>query len=157
MNFLDALQLLENGECTGIYHSDWTQKHAPQILIIEKGWLAWSTGCKFTGFNIPQIFSDCWEVVNRKQKKERIDVKRWVSVAPSGHIEGFYTDHHQAVAAGSAYCEVYELCGAYERPIKPKVKRREISGTFYSGYDAHKIEGDKGIPDNALLIFEWEE
>jgi hypothetical protein len=35
MNFLKAVKSLQEGLCEGIKHPEWTQKHAPQHLVLS--------------------------------------------------------------------------------------------------------------------------
>jgi hypothetical protein len=52
---------------------------------------------------------------------------------------------------------IVELTGHFQRPAPVKVKHRKEAGTFGAGYDADRRVTNAEIPNDAKLIFEWEE
>ena len=81
---------------------------------------------------------------------ETVEVKRWLHKNKVNPVICMTEPIHNME-------DWIELTGTDTVEIKPKVKQREEMGTFATGYDARRHEGNKGIPDDAKLIFEWEE
>ena len=87
---------------------------------------------------------------------ETVEVKQWVVIDTATGTQGTYLK--QSIAQACAInAIVVELTGSYEREVKRKVKMRRELGTFSTGYFAYRSDVNKGIPDDAKLIFEWEE
>ena len=102
-----------------------------------------------------------FQTAEPKPKTETKEVKIYASMdSTTGRIWNVGTKEDMEIAVSpdpNNLIKIVELTGTYEATVKPKVKRREVMGTFYTGYDAFCKKGDKGIPGDAALIFEWEE
>jgi hypothetical protein len=152
MNFIEAITALKDGLCEGVRRSGKTR--------MLKGNLHWDeTGnddewdCTIPG--IESIIADDWELINPKPQMETITIKQWAKFSvKTGGLLCIGDEDNKPQSADSANFPVVEGTFTYERPVKAKVKRREVVGTF-QGYGGHAMRSD--IPKNAKLIAEWQE
>ena len=165
MNFLEAVKALNNGECEGIRHLNWTQKMTPQFLCKGKdGCFAWSGGFPFEGFLVSQCTTDDWELVAPVPQTEDVEIKRWAIYSENGD---FKVSMRHDVKPDQTYiddnwpgCHLVELSGMLPVEVKPKVKHREIihyelGGEFVA--DNNRWRPISDLPKTAMKYAEWEE
>jgi hypothetical protein len=146
MNFLQAVQVLKDGECEGIRKEGWGNWiHAvPDVLRWGKGGSIGET----PQLRTDDLLSDDWQLVNPKPQTEAVEVKRWFCKNCERSSQAKYVS-----GCCSDPC-IVELTGTYERPIPAKVKRREE-------LPADAVEWGSRCPSDRTGIVkyyrEWEE
>jgi hypothetical protein len=151
MNFLEAVQALEDGRCEGILHTNWVQKLAPQFLVIEKNNLTWSGGHEFLGFCVSQMLTNDWQLVNPIPQTETVEVKRFVNL-----LTGDCRQPHMMDGLKDANRWV-ELTGTYERPVPAKVKHREEIIPRCGDYQVKTSREYRSFTGTERIFREWEE
>jgi hypothetical protein len=97
-------------------------------------------------------YLDDWELIDPVPQHEEVEVVRWTCISQTGQCYGQYLSQDEAMTKiASVHDQIIKLTGNYQRPINPKVKRREEINIE----PIHRIFGD--IPKYAKLYAEWEE
>lgn len=155
MNFIEAVQALVDGRCTRIKRSGFGEE------FFRNGAL----GVRECEDNTPVtttlwLLADDWEMVDPRPQYETVQLERWVQVnLETGMTEGgLFT---APVPTGKRFTSV-RVTGAYEREVKPKVKRQVELAVWSKPVEEFKgatrlVSFPDGVPNAVKVFAEWEE
>lgn len=140
MTFLEAAKELDNARCKA---------------IARKGWLRDNMTSKTDHMTFHDAYSSDWYLVDPVQQFEEVEVVQWMCK----DCTSCYDIEHQAKCCPCGYTgKPVRLTGTYNKPIKPKVKRREqINIRAATGWEFKVFESQTLYHNQYKFFAEWEE
>ena len=148
MKFIDALMMLKEGGCEGIFRGSVPRR----IIINENNELEYAVICSRLSLTSDEIEACDWEMYNKPvtPQYEDVEVTRYLRVC--GNTEAYFG----CIPVGANKDEFVKLSGTVKPEIKPKVKHREFYG-YTEGYKSSSSAGYGDIKPNTALYAEWED